>query len=76
LWKDFLSEGFPMVIDLTLVERNAAMPAVSVKDTDGFAAGARGFLDEALTAFRAEDCTDGNTMDRADFIGRGHDYPT
>jgi hypothetical protein len=55
------------VIDLALVERNAAMPAVPVKDIDGFTAGARGLLDETLTAHRAEDRIDGETMDGADF---------
>jgi hypothetical protein len=43
-----------MAIDLTLIECNATIPAVTVKDTDRLATHTDGFLDEALSAFRTE----------------------
>jgi hypothetical protein len=43
-----------MVVDLALIERNAAMSAVTVKETDGLATGTYWFFDQALSTFRTE----------------------
>jgi hypothetical protein len=43
-----------MMVDLALIERNAAISAVTVKDTDGLATYTDGFLDQALSTFRTE----------------------